>query len=148
MHIKQPFCGYRQKCLHILQLLVIALLLMSPRRKRRMGEATSSSSPSPSRLVSKEMAAVEGTQTGDYRIVIMIVTDWMVTNIFVIIMYMRRIIHQRNSFNNYHRMIGGMEDEYWAQRQREWDVWKAEENDIWERQRRTSSIHTCTGRCQ
>ena len=36
---------------------------------------------------------------------------------------MRRIIHQRNSFNNYHRMIGGMEDEERARRQRELAEW-------------------------
>ena len=41
---------------------------------------------------------------------------------------MRRIIHQRNSFNNFHKMIGGMEDEEWARRQRERDEW-------WERER-------------
>ena len=67
-------------------------------------------------------------------------TDWMTaTRFFVIVMYMRRIIHQRNSFNNYHRMIGGMEDENWEQRRREWEAWRAEENDKWERQRRKVS---------
>ena len=29
-----------------------------------------------------------------------------------------------------------MEDEYWAQRQREWDAWRAEEHDKWEIQKR------------
>ena len=52
---------------------------------------------------------------------------------------MRRIIHQRNSFNNYHIMIGGMEDEERERRRREWDAWVAEENDILERQRRKVS---------
>ena len=59
-----------------------------------------------------------------------------VTRFVVMIMYMRRIKHQRNSFNNYHRMIGGMEVEERERRQREWYAWKAEENDRWERQRR------------
>ena len=61
-------------------------------------------------------------------IVTMMVIDRMVIRFFVMIMYMRRIVHQRNSFfNNYHRMIGGREDEYWEQRRREWEAWKAEE---------------------
>ena len=59
--------------------------------------------------------------------VTMTVTDWMVTNNFVMIMYMRRIVHQRNSFNNYHRMVGGMEDEEREIQQREWDAWRAEQ---------------------
>ena len=52
---------------------------------------------------------------------------------------MRRIIHQRNSFNNYHRMIGGMEDEYWEQRRREWEAWRAEEREKWDRQQRKAT---------
>ncbi len=42
---------------------------------------------------------------------------------------MKRSIHQRNSFNNYNRMVGGMEDEYWEQRRREWEAWRAEERE-------------------
>ena len=60
--------------------------------------------------------------------VIMMVIDWMVIrfcNAFYI--YMKRIIHQRNSFNHFHRMIGGLENNYWEQRRREWEAWKAEE---------------------
>ena len=52
---------------------------------------------------------------------------------------MRRIIHQRNSFNNYHRMIGGMEDEERERRQREWDAWRAEERKEWDRQQRKAT---------
>ena len=52
---------------------------------------------------------------------------------------MRRIIHQRNSFNNYHIMIGGMEDEERERRQREWDAWRAEEREIWDRQQRKAT---------
>ena len=40
---------------------------------------------------------------------------------------MRRIIHQRNSFNNFHNMIGGMEDEEWAR-------WRRERDEEWERE--------------
>ena len=43
---------------------------------------------------------------------------------------MRRIIHQRNSFNNFHKMIGGMEhEEEEARRRREWDEWWERENE-------------------
>ena len=52
----------------------------------------------------------------------------------MMVMYMRRIIHQRNSFNNYHIMIGGMEDEERERQQREWDAWRAEEREIWRMQ--------------
>ena len=55
------------------------------------------------------------------------------------VMYMRRIIHQRNSFNNYHRMIGGMEDEERERQQREWDAWRAEEREQWDRQQRKAT---------
>jgi hypothetical protein len=59
------------------------------------------------------------------------------------IIYMRRIIHQRNSFNHFHIMIGGMEDEAWdawyaeeeARRQREWDAWKAKQDAAWRLQK-------------
>ena len=37
-------------------------------------------------------------------------------------------------------MIGGMDDEEWERRRREWDAWRAEENDKWERQKRTVAI--------
>ena len=37
-------------------------------------------------------------------------------------------------------MVGGKEDEYWAQRQREWGAWKAEEKAKWERQQRKEAI--------
>ena len=60
-------------------------------------------------------------------IVIIMVIDWMVIRFCDAFVYRRRIIHQRNNFNNYHRMIGGMEDEYWEQRRREWEAWRAEE---------------------
>ena len=47
---------------------------------------------------------------------------------------MHRILYQRNSFNNYHRMIGGMEDEEWARRQREWAEWRERQQREWERE--------------
>ena len=50
------------------------------------------------------------------------------TTCFCDVYNMKRIIHQRNSFNNFHRMIGGMADKEWTRRQREWDEW-------WERER-------------
>ena len=48
-------------------------------------------------------------------IVIMRVIDWMVIIFCDAFITMRRIIHQRNSLNNYHRMVDGMEDKYWEQ---------------------------------
>jgi hypothetical protein len=45
-------------------------------------------------------------------------------------------------------MIGGMEDEYWAQQQREWDAWRAEQNDIWRREGDKSNTQARTGRYQ
>ena len=70
----------------------------------------------------------------------MTVIDWSVITFCDDYVYMRRIIHQRNNFNNYHRMIGGMEDEelerqrregseYREQRRRQWGTWRVPCND-------------------
>ena len=67
-------------------------------------------------------------------IVTMTVNDWMVKGFCDQYLYMRRIIHQRNSFNNYHRMIGRMEDKERERQQRAWDAWRAEQNEAWRRQ--------------
>ena len=67
---------------------------------------------------------------------------------FVMVIYMRRITHQRNSFNIFQRIIGGMEDDEWARRQREWDAWRAEEETERIRQKTTRNIQTWTGRYQ
>jgi hypothetical protein len=34
-----------------------------------------------------------------------------------------------------HRMMGGMEDDEWARRQRKWDAWRAEQEAEWRRQK-------------
>ena len=36
-------------------------------------------------------------------------------------------------------MIGGTEDEYWEQRRREWEAWRAEEKEKWDRQQRKAT---------
>ncbi|MFM7987863.1 MAG: hypothetical protein ACKPKO_51980, partial [Candidatus Fonsibacter sp.] len=60
------------------------------------------------------------------------VNIFSVINIYIYMM--RRIIHQRNSFNNCNRMIGGMEDEERARRQREWAEWRESQLREWERE--------------
>ena len=103
-----------------------------PKQKEKQGEATSSTSHLASCLVSKETAAVDDDSNDD--------GDWLDGDkIFVMIMYMRRIIHQRNNFNNFHIIVGGMEDEYWEQRRREWEAWRAQERDKWDRQQRKAT---------
>ena len=72
----------------------------------------------------------------------MIVIDKVVIRFCNAFIYMRRIIHQRNSFNNYHIMIGGMEDEERERRQREWDAWKAEDNENMGKTQTKSIIQT------
>ncbi|MFM7981825.1 MAG: hypothetical protein ACKPKO_21155, partial [Candidatus Fonsibacter sp.] len=52
--------------------------------------------------------------------------------IFYKYIYWILIIHQRNSFNNFHKMIGGMEDAERARRQREWAEWRERQLREWE----------------
>ena len=64
MHIKHPLCGDRQKCLHILELLVIALLVLCPSRQRGKRRRPTRHCSFPL-LVSKEMSAVDDDSNND-----------------------------------------------------------------------------------